>query len=348
MINPLGFTLEHFDAVGRYRDKEKGKPIDATGIPDPRRRDGEVRRRPRAGRRSWPAARRRTTPSSSSCSTTWSSSRSAPTARRRWPTCGDRSPRTASTSASWWWRSWPPSALTPRERAEPTMRDQTRLLTDRALTRFTASSRFRLIDLTSETTMSRPAPAASSSATWASARRPCRSSSTCPAWASPTRRGGSSGWSSCSAPTASCPRTFWPDEEGDEVHAQGEPQAAGAVPGPHADPARRLRQGPRRRRQPHARHRLPADRHRAVPRQHPGRLATRRPAGPAASRSTRRSRISCRSDAGDAHPLRLAGVRRDGARPGRHLDAHGLRRAEQADRADRRSRTRCSPSSTAG
>jgi cytochrome c553 len=31
MINPLGFTLEHFDAVGRYRDQEKGRPIDATG-----------------------------------------------------------------------------------------------------------------------------------------------------------------------------------------------------------------------------------------------------------------------------------------------------------------------------
>jgi hypothetical protein len=31
MINPLGYTLEHFDAVGRYRDDEKGKPIDATG-----------------------------------------------------------------------------------------------------------------------------------------------------------------------------------------------------------------------------------------------------------------------------------------------------------------------------
>ena len=35
MINPLGFTLEHFDAVGRFRDEEKGKPIDATGrLPD--------------------------------------------------------------------------------------------------------------------------------------------------------------------------------------------------------------------------------------------------------------------------------------------------------------------------
>jgi hypothetical protein len=31
MINPLGYTLEHFDAVGRYRDDEKGKPIDASG-----------------------------------------------------------------------------------------------------------------------------------------------------------------------------------------------------------------------------------------------------------------------------------------------------------------------------
>ena len=31
VINPLGFTLEHFDAVGKFRDKENGKPIDATG-----------------------------------------------------------------------------------------------------------------------------------------------------------------------------------------------------------------------------------------------------------------------------------------------------------------------------
>jgi hypothetical protein len=31
MINPLGYTLENFDAVGRYRKEEKGKPIDATG-----------------------------------------------------------------------------------------------------------------------------------------------------------------------------------------------------------------------------------------------------------------------------------------------------------------------------
>jgi cytochrome c553 len=31
MINPLGFTMEHFDAVGRYQEKEREKPIDASG-----------------------------------------------------------------------------------------------------------------------------------------------------------------------------------------------------------------------------------------------------------------------------------------------------------------------------
>jgi len=31
MINPLGFTLEHFDAVGRYRNEERGRPINAAG-----------------------------------------------------------------------------------------------------------------------------------------------------------------------------------------------------------------------------------------------------------------------------------------------------------------------------
>ncbi len=30
-INPLGFTLEAFDAIGRMRDKENGQPIDCTG-----------------------------------------------------------------------------------------------------------------------------------------------------------------------------------------------------------------------------------------------------------------------------------------------------------------------------
>lgn len=31
LINPLGFTLENFDAVGRYRKEEQGKQIDASG-----------------------------------------------------------------------------------------------------------------------------------------------------------------------------------------------------------------------------------------------------------------------------------------------------------------------------
>lgn len=31
MINPLGFTLEHFDAIGRFRQAEKDRPIDDTG-----------------------------------------------------------------------------------------------------------------------------------------------------------------------------------------------------------------------------------------------------------------------------------------------------------------------------
>jgi len=32
MINPLGFSLEHFDAIGRFREQEYGKPIDASGL----------------------------------------------------------------------------------------------------------------------------------------------------------------------------------------------------------------------------------------------------------------------------------------------------------------------------
>ncbi len=32
IINSLGFTLENFDAIGRFRDQEKGKPINASGF----------------------------------------------------------------------------------------------------------------------------------------------------------------------------------------------------------------------------------------------------------------------------------------------------------------------------
>lgn len=33
-INPLGFTFEHYDAMGRWRDEENGVPIDASGRAD--------------------------------------------------------------------------------------------------------------------------------------------------------------------------------------------------------------------------------------------------------------------------------------------------------------------------
>lgn len=36
IMNPLGFALENFDAVGRFRDKDRAKPIDATGGYDTR------------------------------------------------------------------------------------------------------------------------------------------------------------------------------------------------------------------------------------------------------------------------------------------------------------------------
>lgn len=40
IINPLGFTLEGFDAVGRQRDREKGKPMDLSGYYETR--DGSI------------------------------------------------------------------------------------------------------------------------------------------------------------------------------------------------------------------------------------------------------------------------------------------------------------------
>jgi hypothetical protein len=35
LINPLGFTLEKFDAIGRFRVKENAQPVDATGMYQP-------------------------------------------------------------------------------------------------------------------------------------------------------------------------------------------------------------------------------------------------------------------------------------------------------------------------
>ena len=35
MIDPVGFALENFDAVGRWRSSEEGKPVDCSGgLPD--------------------------------------------------------------------------------------------------------------------------------------------------------------------------------------------------------------------------------------------------------------------------------------------------------------------------
>jgi hypothetical protein len=39
MINQLGFALEHYDAIGRYREEEKGRPVDATGAYETRTGD---------------------------------------------------------------------------------------------------------------------------------------------------------------------------------------------------------------------------------------------------------------------------------------------------------------------
>jgi hypothetical protein len=40
VMNPLGYALEHFDAVGRYREKDRDKPVDATGAYETR--NGEM------------------------------------------------------------------------------------------------------------------------------------------------------------------------------------------------------------------------------------------------------------------------------------------------------------------
>ena len=39
-INPLGFSLEHYDAVGRYRTEDNAKPVDAES--DYQTEDGRV------------------------------------------------------------------------------------------------------------------------------------------------------------------------------------------------------------------------------------------------------------------------------------------------------------------
>ena len=58
LMDPVGFSLENFDAVGRWRTTEDGKPIDATGgLPDGSKFDGVagLQRRCSAARKSSPA-----------------------------------------------------------------------------------------------------------------------------------------------------------------------------------------------------------------------------------------------------------------------------------------------------
>ena len=48
LMDPVGFSLENFDAVGRWRTLEEGKPVDATGgLPDGSKFDGRGRPRSR-------------------------------------------------------------------------------------------------------------------------------------------------------------------------------------------------------------------------------------------------------------------------------------------------------------
>ncbi len=280
-----GFTLEHFDAVGRFRDEENGKPIDATGGYQTRagetvkfagaRELADVPGRQRGG------ARRR---SSSSCSTTWSSSRSGPTA----PTTLDelrrvvRRERVQHPQAGGGDRGGDRAALHGAEDGATTERDRPRVpnamrsdrlprcrrrrghpcdpISDRRPTRRTRRGPHdrtrrefvRDLGLGAAAAAVRPEPAEprlrQPGAAQAAARRHVQ-----PQRRRARRRSG---------------RT----RRASKFTLKESLDAARAVPGPDADPARRLRQGPRRRRQPHARHRLPAHRRRAVPRQHPGRL----------------------------------------------------------------------------
>ena len=40
-MDPIGFAMENFDAVGRWRDRDSGSPIDASGVfPDGQKFDG--------------------------------------------------------------------------------------------------------------------------------------------------------------------------------------------------------------------------------------------------------------------------------------------------------------------
>ena len=100
MINPLGFGMERFDAVGRLRVEEKGKTDRRFRLvwtrPLARR---SPTREPGGWGRSWLTATRFARRSSASCSTSWSSSRSPPIRLPLATTWPDRSPRVTPTFA---------------------------------------------------------------------------------------------------------------------------------------------------------------------------------------------------------------------------------------------------------
>ncbi len=188
---------------------------------------------------------------------------------------------------------------------------------------------------------------ASSSATWASARPPAvHPEPAQPRLRQPAAAQAAAG-RACSAPTASCRPTFWPDEEGklttlkeslkplepfkdrtlilhgvcDKVRGDGDNHMRGIgclLTGVELFPGN-IQGGSR----------------------HAGRLGQRH-----LHRSGDQEPPA--SQPGHAHALRLAGVRRHGARPRRHLDAHGLRRRRTSRSRRSTIPTRCSPSSTAG
>ena len=275
MINPLGFTLEHFDAVGRFRDEEKGKPIDATGGYQTRTgRGGHVRRRPRPGDvpgRQRGDARRR---SSSSCSTTWSSSRSGPTGRGRWPTCGDRSPHNGFNIRKLMVEIVATSALTATQTRS---HEAARAVADRHWpANAPIPDALRRTDVAHDTHPTRvpPRPGHRRGGP-AVPPEPAQ-----PGLRQPAARA-SSGWSSCSAPTASSRRPSGPTRRATKFTLKESLKPLE----PFQDRTLIL----------HGvcdKVRGDGDNHmrgigclltgrRAVPRQHPGRLATPRPAGPA-------------------------------------------------------------------
>ena len=147
--------------------------------------------------------------------------------------------------------------------------------------------------------------------------------------------GASSGLVVLFSPDGVVPSAFWPDAEGPLV-LKGSLKPLE----PFRDRTLVLKglsdkvRG--RRRWPYARHRLPAHGRRAFPRERSGRLRhARRVVQRHLDRPSRSATISRRGPP-HAHPVRLAGVRRHGARKGRHLDPDGLRGTQPAGRPDRR------------